>query len=151
MQAKGAGPPHSYERYLQPAVKPPRGDATHAGRHAGAVIRLDCGICGQLHSAALQLSEPPTEKTVQVTMGRERANRPGLLKEKHHNVRKLQLLQVIDVLGKKVKPGYSSPLFTCMVDVAANNSGFWSVCSKPQQADPKVHIKSAKKKKEKRF
>lgn len=86
MQAKGAGLPRSYERYLQPAVKPPHGDDTHAGRHAGAVIRLDCGICGQLHSAALQPSEPPTEKTVQVTMGSERANSLGLFKEKHHNV-----------------------------------------------------------------
>lgn len=78
MQAKGAGLPRSYERYLQPAVKPPSGDGTHAGRHAGAVIRLDCGICGQLHSAALQLSEPPTGKTVQVAMGRERERENSL-------------------------------------------------------------------------
>lgn len=64
--------PGSNERYLQPPVKLPSRDDTHAGRHAGAVIRLGCMLYGQLHSAALQLSEPPTVKTVQVTMGRER-------------------------------------------------------------------------------
>ena len=69
---KGASLPGGNERYLQPPVKLPSGDDTHAGRHAGAVIRLGCVLCGQLHSTALWLSEPPTGKTVQVTMGREK-------------------------------------------------------------------------------
>lgn len=74
MQARGAGaPPRSSERYLQPAVKPPpRGDGAHAGRHAGALIRLDRGVGGLARSAGLRLREPPTGKNVPVTMGRER-------------------------------------------------------------------------------
>lgn len=106
MQAKEAGLPRSSERYLQPAVKPPSGDGTHAGRHAGPVIRLDCGICGQLHSAALQLSEPPTGKTVQATVRREREK--SVWGKKDQNGETVEKL-----LSKKVKSGYVSSLFTC--------------------------------------
>lgn len=78
-EERGAGaPPRSSERYLQPAVKPPSGDGAHAGRHAGALIRLDRGVGGQARSAGLRLREPPTGKTVQVTMGRERQGENSL-------------------------------------------------------------------------
>ncbi|KAM7409534.1 hypothetical protein PAMA_001155 [Pampus argenteus] len=79
MLGKGAGLLGANERYLQPPVKLPSGDDTHAGHHAEAVIRLGFTLCGQLHSAAPWPSEPPTGKTVKSYHGerKRKKKRPG--------------------------------------------------------------------------
>lgn len=114
MLGKGASLPGSYERYLQPPVKLPSGDDTHAGRHAGVVIRLGYALWGQLYSAAMQLSEPPTAKTVQVTMEKER-KQPWIKRLKtlrQPRIWKLQLLCVKDVQVKQEEICFSS-FFRC--------------------------------------
>ncbi|KAK5869808.1 hypothetical protein PBY51_024498 [Eleginops maclovinus] len=80
MLGKGACLPGSNEKYLQPPVKLPSGDDSHAGRHtgrhAGAVIRLGCVLCGQLYSAARGLLNHPLGKLFKLPWG-EKENSLG--------------------------------------------------------------------------